>query len=68
MYGIGLFLGAGFYVLIGEGAVFAGNSMWISFGLGAIVAAFAGLSYSELTALFPKAAAEYVFKKIIQFR
>ncbi len=37
--------------------------MWISFGLGAVVAIFAGLSYSELTALFPKAAAEYVFVK-----
>ena len=63
MYGVGLILGAGIYVLIGEASAFAGNSMWISFGLGAIVAIFAGLSYSELTALFPKAAAEYVFVK-----
>ena len=63
MYGVGLILGAGIYVLIGEASGFAGNSMWISFGLGAIVAIFAGLSYSELTALFPKAAAEYVFVK-----
>jgi APA family basic amino acid/polyamine antiporter len=37
--------------------------MWISFVLGAIVAIFAGLSYAELSALFPKAAAEYVFVK-----
>ena len=63
MYGVGLILGAGIYVLIGEAAGFAGNSMWISFGLGAVVAIFAGLSYSELAALFPKAAAEYVFVK-----
>ena len=63
MYGVGLTLGAGIYVLIGEAAGFAGNSMWISFGLAAIVAVFAGLSYAELTALFPKAAAEYVFVK-----
>lgn len=63
MYGVGLTLGAGIYVLIGEAAGFTGNSMWISFGLGAIVAMFAGLSYAELTALFPKAAAEYVFVK-----
>ncbi|MGI9565694.1 MAG: APC family permease [Nitrosopumilus sp.] len=63
MYGVGLTLGAGIYVLIGEAAGFAGNSMWISFGLGGIVAVFAGLSYSELAALFPKAAAEYVFVK-----
>ena len=63
MYGVGLILGAGIYVLIGEAAGFTGNSMWISFSLGAIIATFAGLSYAELTALFPKAAAEYVFVK-----
>jgi APA family basic amino acid/polyamine antiporter len=63
MYGVGLTLGAGIYVLIGEAAGFAGNSVWISFILAAIVAVFAGLSYAELTALFPKAAAEYVFVK-----
>ena len=63
MYGVGLILGAGIYVLIGEAAGFAGNSMWISFLLGSIVAVFVGLSYSELTPLFPKAAAEYTFVK-----
>jgi APA family basic amino acid/polyamine antiporter len=63
MYGVGLTLGAGIYVLIGEAAGFAGNSVWISFLLGAIAAMFAGLSYAELTALFPKAAAEYTFVK-----
>lgn len=63
MYGVGLILGAGIYVLIGEAAGFAGNALWISFILGSVVAAFAGLSYSELTALFPRAAAEYVFVK-----
>jgi len=63
MYGVGLILGAGIYVLIGEAAGFAGNALWISFILGGVVAAFAGLSYSELTALFPRAAAEYVFVK-----
>lgn len=63
MYGVGLILGAGIYVLIGEAASFAGNALWISFILGAVVATFSGLSYSELTALFPKAAAEYIFVK-----
>jgi len=63
MYGVGLILGAGIYVLIGEAAGFAGNALWISFILGAVVATFAGLSYSELAALFPRAAAEYVFVK-----
>ncbi len=63
MYGVGLILGAGIYVLIGEAAGLAGNALWISFILGSAVAAFAGLSYSELAALFPKAAAEYIFVK-----
>lgn len=63
MYGVGLILGAGIYVLIGEAVGFAGNSVWISFLIGTIVAIFAGLSYAELTALFPKAAAEYTFVK-----
>jgi APA family basic amino acid/polyamine antiporter len=63
MYGVGLILGAGIYVLIGEATAFAGNSVWISFLLGIIAAMFAGLSYAELTALFPKAAAEYTFVK-----
>ena len=63
MYGVGLILGAGIYVLIGEAAGLAGNAVWISFLIGSIVAVFAGLSYAELAALFPKAAAEYVFVK-----
>ena len=63
MYGVGLILGAGIYVLIGEATALGGNATWISFLLGAIVAVFAGLSYAELSALFPKAAAEYVFVK-----
>ena len=63
MYGVGIIIGAGIYVLIGEATSFAGNSVWVSFLLGIIVALFAGLSYAELAALFPKAAAEYTFVK-----
>ena len=63
MYGTGLILGAGIYVLIGEAAGFAGNSVWIAFALGSVVALFAGFSYAELSSIFPKAAAEYVFIK-----
>ena len=63
MYGTGLILGAGIYVLIGEAAGFAGNAVWVSFALGSVVALFAGFSYAELSSIFPKAAAEYVFIK-----
>ena len=63
MYGVGLILGAGIYVLIGEALGFAGDAVWIAFVLGSIVALFAGLSYAELSSIFPKAAAEYTFVK-----
>ena len=63
MYGVGLILGAGIYVLIGEAAGLAGDAVWIAFVLGSIVALFAGLSYAELSSIFPKAAAEYTFVK-----
>jgi APA family basic amino acid/polyamine antiporter len=63
MYGVGLILGAGIYVLIGEAAGLAGDSVWIAFVLGSVVALFAGLSYAELSSMFPKAAAEYTFIK-----
>ena len=63
MYGVGLILGAGIYVLIGDVAAIAGNAMWISFVIAAVIAAFTGLSYAELSSMFPKSAAEYVFVK-----
>jgi len=61
--GIGLILGAGIYVLIGKVAGIAGNGVWLSFLLASLVAIFTGLSYSELSSLFPKAGAEYVYTK-----
>jgi APA family basic amino acid/polyamine antiporter len=63
MYGVGLILGAGIYVLIGDAAGIAGNAMWVSFVIAAVIAAFTGLSYAELSSMFPKSAAEYVFVK-----
>ncbi|HKX81420.1 MAG TPA: amino acid permease, partial [Nitrososphaera sp.] len=61
MYGIGLILGAGIYVLIGDVAEIAGNALWISFVIAAVIATFTGLSYAELSSMFPKSAAEYVY-------
>lgn len=58
---VGIILGAGIYVLIGEAAGLSGNSLWMSFILAAIVATLTGLSYAELSSRFPKAGAEYVY-------
>ena len=44
-------------------AAIAGNAMWTSFILAAVIATFTGLSYAELTSMFPKSAAEYTFVK-----
>ncbi len=63
VYGVGLILGAGIYVLIGSAAGIAGNMLWLSFVLAAIVASFTAMSYAELSALFPEAGAEYVYVK-----
>jgi APA family basic amino acid/polyamine antiporter len=63
LYGIGIILGAGIYVLIGNAAGIAGNAMWLSFVVAAVIASFTGLSYAELSGMFPKAAAEYVYTK-----
>ncbi len=59
--GIGIIFGAGVYALIGKAAGLAGNAVWISFFFAAIVAALTGLSYAELSSLYPKAGAEYVY-------
>ncbi len=61
MYGVGLILGAGIYVLVGQAAALAGDLVWASFLLAAGVALFTGLSYAELSAMYPKSAAEYVY-------
>jgi len=63
VYGIGIILGAGIYALIGKAAGITGNTIWISFLLAAIVSSFTGLSYAELSSMYPKSAAEYHYVK-----
>ena len=59
--GIGIVLGAGIYVLIGEAASEVGNGAWLAFFIGAVLAAATGLSYAELTSTIPEAAAAAAF-------
>jgi len=61
--GVGIILGAGIYALIGEAAGIAGNAVWLSFIVAAIIAAFSGLSYAELSSMFPKASGEYEYAR-----
>jgi len=60
-YGLGITIGAGIYAIIGQAAGLAGNAVWLSFLIGALIAAFTGLSYAELSTMFPKAGVEYVY-------
>jgi len=62
-FGVGIILGAGIYALVGPAAGAAGNALWMSFIIGAIISSFTGLSYAELSTMFPKAAAEYVYAR-----
>jgi len=48
MYGVDLILGAGIYVIIGDVAAIAGNAMWASFIISAVIALFIALSYAAL--------------------
>jgi APA family basic amino acid/polyamine antiporter len=63
LFGIGLILGAGIYVIIGDAAETAGNLLWISFIISSFLAICTGFSYAELSSIFPKSAAEYVYVK-----
>ena len=58
---VGIILGAGIYVVIGEAAGLSGNTLWASFIIAALVATFTGFSYAELSSRFPSAAAEYTY-------
>ena len=48
-FGVGTILGAGIYALIGPASGLAGNAVWISFVIGAVISSFTGLSYAELS-------------------
>jgi APA family basic amino acid/polyamine antiporter len=61
MYGVGNILGAGIYALIGQVVGITGNMSWVSFILAAVIGALTGLSYAELSAMYPKSAAEFVY-------
>jgi len=63
IYGVGIIVGAGIYALVGKAAGTAGNSVWLSFLFGALLASLTAMSYSELSSMFPKSASEYHYVK-----
>ncbi len=61
--GVGIVVGAGIYVLVGEAAAEAGSLVWAAFIIAALLGGLTGLSYAELAGLFPSAGAEYEFAR-----
>lgn len=61
--GVGIIVGAGIYVLIGDAVALTGARVWIGFLLAAGLSALTGLSYAELASMFPKAGAEFEYSR-----
>src|SRR6202035_3575205 len=60
--GIGAIIGAGIFVLTGHAAAAnAGPAITLSFVLGAVVCAFAGLCYAEMASAVPVAGSAYTY-------
>jgi len=60
-YGTGMILGAGVYSVIGKAAGQTGEALWLGFLLAGIAAMLTAFSYAELSTMFPKAGAEFVY-------
>lgn len=63
LYGLGVIIGAGIYVLVGTVAAEAAMATVLSFVLAGLLAALTGLCYAELAARFPEAAGAAVYVK-----
>lgn len=63
LLGIGIMIGAGIYVLVGVAGAQAGDALWLSFLIGAILAILTGFTYAELTSMFPNAGSSYFYSK-----
>ena len=63
LYGLGVTIGAGIYVLIGETAARAGYYAPMSFLLAAVVMAFSAATFAELSGRFPQSAGEAIYVK-----
>jgi APA family basic amino acid/polyamine antiporter len=61
--GVGIIIGAGIYVLLGTATAHAGALVWAAFLMAAVLSLLTGLSYAELSSMFPSAAGEYEYTR-----
>ncbi len=61
LFGVGLILGAGIYVLIGRAAGFSGDAVWLSVLFSTFIALTTGFSYAELSSMYPTAASTHTY-------
>jgi basic amino acid/polyamine antiporter, APA family len=61
LYGVGVTVGAGIYVLIGKVAGLAGSQAPLAFLVAALVAGMSAMSFAELSARFPRSAGEAIY-------
>ena len=61
LYGLGVTVGAGIYVLVGQTAAEAGPYAPVSFLVAAVVVAFTAFSYAELSTRYPVSAGEAAY-------
>lgn len=59
MFGIGLILGAGIYVLVGRAASFVGDAVWLSVVFSGAIAVLTALSYAEFASIYPFASSTH---------
>jgi hypothetical protein len=61
LYGVGVMVGAGIYVLVGAIAGLAGPATPLAFALAGLTAAFSAWSFAELSARIPRSAGEAAY-------
>jgi APA family basic amino acid/polyamine antiporter len=61
--GVGIIIGAGIYVLLGDATALTGAGVWLAFLVAGLLSALTALSYAELAAMFPEAGAEYDYTR-----
>ncbi len=64
LYGVGVMVGAGVFVLVGEVAGRAGPATPLAFFLAGCAAAFSALSFAELSVRVPESAGEAAYAKV----